>query len=233
MPRSSIGGQANEAGSLHRAGVAAYLAAHGLAGAAVEAAGYVEGGPYPVSMTLESGDAVDDIRCELSDETRLFTQAKRECGLDDQFRSTVTQWVAQVQALGDGDRLALVTGKPKGKIRALGPALARRRNPHAAGPSPAEREALRVLLDALPSGLAPKARERLLDAAVVMEVLAETPVDWGFREAARLLEGVIVPAGQGRAVERCRRCSEHSRNRRRFGQAADLMSGCGCSPMQD
>jgi hypothetical protein len=66
--------------------VAAYLAAHGLAGAAVEAAGYVEGGPYPVSMTLESSDAVDDIRCELSDETRLFTQAKRECGLDDQFR---------------------------------------------------------------------------------------------------------------------------------------------------
>jgi hypothetical protein len=45
--------------------VAAYLAAHGLAGAAVEAVGYVEGGPYPVSMTLESGDAVDDIRCGL------------------------------------------------------------------------------------------------------------------------------------------------------------------------
>ena len=65
MRQSSVGGQANEAGSLYRAGVAAYLAAHGLAGAAVEAAGYVEGGPYPVSMTLESGDAVDDIRCKL------------------------------------------------------------------------------------------------------------------------------------------------------------------------
>jgi hypothetical protein len=99
MRRSSIGGQANEAGSLHRAGVAAYLAAHGLVGAAVEAAGYVEGGPYPVSLTLESDDAIDDIRCGLSDGTRLFAQAKRECGLDKQFRSTVTQWAAQVQAL--------------------------------------------------------------------------------------------------------------------------------------
>jgi NACHT domain len=199
--------------------VAAYLAAHGLAGAAVEAAGYVEGGPYPVSMTLESGDAVDDIRCELSDETRLFTQAKRECGLDNQFRSTVTQWVAQAQALGDSDRLALATGKPKGKVRALGSALVRRRNAHAAGPSPAEREALAALLDALPSRLTAKARERLLDAAVVMEVSAETPVDWGFREAARLLEGVIVPAGQGsRAMQALQRA---------FQEQAALRSGSG------
>ena len=143
------------------------MAAHGLAGAAVEAAGYVEGGPYPVSMTLESGDAVDDIRCKLSDETLLFAQAKRECGLDDQFRSTVTQWAAQVQALGDCDRLALATGKTKGKVRALGPALVRRRNLHAAGPSRAEMDALAALLDTLPAGLAVQARERLLDAAVV------------------------------------------------------------------
>jgi NACHT domain len=170
-------------------------------------------------MTLESGDAVDDIRCELSDETRLFTQAKRECGLDNQFRSTVTQWVAQAQALGDSDRLALATGKPKGKVRALGSALVRRRNAHAAGPSPAEREALAALLDALPSRLTAKARERLLDAAVVMEVSAETPVDWGFREAARLLEGVIVPAGQGsRAMQALQRA---------FQEQAALRSGSG------
>jgi NACHT domain len=199
--------------------VAAYLAAHGLAGAAVEAAGYVEGGPYPVSMTLESSDAVDDIRCELSDETRLFTQAKRECGLDDQFRSTVTQWAAQVQALGDGDRLALATGRPKGKVRTLSPALARRRNLHAAGPSRAEREALTALVDALPAALDPEARERVLDAAVVMQVSAETPADGGFREAARLLEGVIVPAGQGsRAMQALQRA---------FQEQAALRSGSG------
>jgi hypothetical protein len=126
--QSSIGGQANEAGSLHRAGVAAYLAAHGLAGAAVEAAGYAEGGPHPVSVALESGDAVDDIRCGLSDGTLLFAQAKRECGLDRQFRSTVAQWAAQVPTLREGDRIALAAGRVKGMIRALGPALARRRS---------------------------------------------------------------------------------------------------------
>ena len=199
--------------------MAAYLAAHGLAGAAVEAAGYVEGGPYPVSMTLESGDAVDDIRCKLSDETLLFAQAKRECGLDDQFRSTVTQWAAQVQALGDGDRLGLATGKMKGKVRALGPALVRRRNPHAAGPSRAEMDALTALLDTLPAGLSIQARERLIDAAIVMEASAETPADGGFREAARLLEGVIVPAGQGsRAMQALQRA---------FQEQAALRSGSG------
>jgi hypothetical protein len=217
--QSSIGGQANEAGSLHRAGVAAYLGAHGLVGAAVEAAGYVEGGPYPVSLTLESDDAIDDIRCGLSDGTQLFVQAKRECGLDQQFRSTVTQWAAQVHALRDGDRMALATARVKGKVRALGPALARRRSMHAAGPSPAEREALWALVDTLPAGLAAQARERLLDAAVVMEVSAETPVDGGFREAARLLEGVIVPAGQGsRAMQALQRA---------FHAQAALRSGSG------
>jgi NACHT domain len=218
--QSSIGGQANEAGSLHRAGAAAYLAAHGLAGAAVEAAGYAEGGPYPVSIALESGDAVDDIRCGLSDGTLLFVQAKRECGLDKQFRSTVTQWVAQVPALRDGDRMALATGRVKGKVRALGPVLARRRSRHAAAPSPAEEEALRALLDALqPMDLAAQARGRLLDAAVVMEVSAETPVDAGFSEAARLLEGVIVPAGQGsRAMQALQRA---------FHEQAALRSGSG------
>jgi hypothetical protein len=87
MRPSSIGGQANEAGSL-RAGVAAYLAAHGLAGAAVEAAGYTEGGPH-LSVSLSLVPPVDDIRCGLSDGALLFAQAKRQCCLDRQFRSTV------------------------------------------------------------------------------------------------------------------------------------------------
>jgi hypothetical protein len=237
MRRSSIGGQANEAGSLHRAGVAAYLAAHGLVGAAVEAAGYVEGGPYPVALTLESGDDVDDIRCGLSDGTQLFVQAKRECGLDKQFRSTVTQWAAQVQALRDGDRMALATGRAKGKVRALGPALARRRNVHAAGPSQAEREALRALLGTLPAGLAPQAREQLLDAAVVMEVSAEAPVDGGFREAARLLEGVIVPAGQGSRAMQALQRAFHGQAALRLGSGLDewlrVLSDAGVIVLSD
>jgi len=68
----SRGGRANEAGSLYRSGVAAYLAAHGLVGRGVEAAGYPEGGPAPVTLSFETGDAVDDIRCGLADGTTLW-----------------------------------------------------------------------------------------------------------------------------------------------------------------
>jgi hypothetical protein len=57
----------------------------------VEAAGYTEGGPHPVSVSLSLVTPVDDIRCGLSDGTLLFARAKRECGLDRQFRSTVTR----------------------------------------------------------------------------------------------------------------------------------------------
>ena len=46
-PSGSRGGQANEAGSLFRSGVAAYLAVHGLVGRGVEAAGYPATGPAP------------------------------------------------------------------------------------------------------------------------------------------------------------------------------------------
>lgn len=60
-PPGSRGGQATEAGSPYRSGVAAYPAAHGLAGRGVKAAGYPEGGPAPVTLAFETGQAVDDI----------------------------------------------------------------------------------------------------------------------------------------------------------------------------
>ena len=95
----SRGGKANEAGSLYRSGVAAYLAAHGLVGRGVEAAGYPEGGPAPVTLSFETGDAVDDIRCGLADGTTLWLQAKRACGADAQLRATAAHWVGQVGSL--------------------------------------------------------------------------------------------------------------------------------------
>lgn len=80
--RVSRGGQANEAGSLHRSGVAAYLAAHGLVGRAVEAVGYSAGDPAPVMLAFETEQAVDDIRCSLADGTALKRRvpANLDCG---------------------------------------------------------------------------------------------------------------------------------------------------------
>ncbi|HUK67486.1 MAG TPA: hypothetical protein VLW50_01810 [Streptosporangiaceae bacterium] len=67
----SSGGRANGGGSLYRSGVAAYLAVHGLKGRGVETAGYSEAGPALVALLFETGEAVDDVRCELADGTAI------------------------------------------------------------------------------------------------------------------------------------------------------------------
>jgi hypothetical protein len=101
----SRSGQANEAGSVHRRGVAAYLVAHGLAGRPVAGADPEAGGPTPVAVEFETAHATDDLLCTLSDGTRLFISAKRTCGDDSQLRDTLAQWVQLVDDLRPGDRL--------------------------------------------------------------------------------------------------------------------------------
>jgi hypothetical protein len=193
---------ANEAGSLYRSGVAAYLAAHGLVGRGVEAAGYPEGGPAPVTLSFETGDAVDDIRCGLADGTTLWLQAKRACGADAQLRATAAQWVGQVGSLGEGDKIGLATAEPKGPVRNLGAALDRRRRPpQVAGPfPPGETTALDALRDLLPAGTPPQTADQVMDAATVMTVAASSSGDEGFRSVAYLLDGTVVPAGSGTAA---------------------------------
>lgn len=82
----SRSGQANEAGSVHRRGVAAYLAAHGLVGQPVISADPGQGMPAPAALAFETDQATDDLLCTLSDGTRLFISAKRQCGNDAQPR---------------------------------------------------------------------------------------------------------------------------------------------------
>jgi hypothetical protein len=198
----SRGGQANEGGSLHRSGVAAYLAAHGLTGRGVEAAGYPESGPAPVAISFETSDAVDDLRCELSDGTALLLQAKRTCGADKNLASTVGQWARQVPDLPPGDRIGLVTAHPQGQVKTLSAALARRRRSHSGLFSTAELQALDAVRERLPSGTSAAAGEAVLDVALVMTVAVETEQDPDFRYAAALLEGTVVPAGSGSAAIR-------------------------------
>jgi hypothetical protein len=87
MPSRS--GQANEAGSVHRRGVAVYLAAHGLASRPVAGADPGPGNPTPVGLAFETAHATDDLLCTLSDQTRLFISAKRTCGDDAELRDTI------------------------------------------------------------------------------------------------------------------------------------------------
>lgn len=198
--RGSIGGRANEAGSLFRSGVAAYLAAHGLAGRGLEAAGYPERGPAPVALSFETGEAVDDIKCDLADGTSLRLQAKRSCGADAQLAATVAQWAGQAGALRDGDKIGLVTAEPTGPVRDLGAALDRRRHA-AAGPVPPKQTiAIRAVLKVLPEGTSQEIVEEILAAALVMVVTVSTARDEGFRSVANLLDGTVVPPGSGSAA---------------------------------
>lgn len=198
----SSGGQANEGGSLYRSGVAAYLAAHGLKGRGVEAAGYSEAGPAPVALLFETSEAVDDIRCELADGSAIVLQAKRACGADEQLQKTVSQWVRYLPDLKTGDRMGLATAHPRGSVRALGAALSRRQRSVPGPSSTSEQEALAAVRDRLPPGTSLPDGERVLDTALVMTVATETERDGDFRYAASLLDGTVVPAGSGSAAVR-------------------------------
>ncbi len=171
----SRGGRANEAGSLHRSGVAAYLAAHGLMSRGVEAAGYPEDGPAPVALSFETGEAVDDLRCALSDATALLLQAKRTCGADRHLGATAAQWAAQEPDLRPGDRLGLATAYPRGPVRLLGAALKPRRRLIPGPFPPGEQRALAAVRDRLPQGTEEAVSERILDAALA---LAGRGVGW-------------------------------------------------------
>jgi hypothetical protein len=155
-----------------------------------------------VTLSFETGDAVDDIRCGLADGTTLWLQAKRACGADAQLKATATQWVGQVGSLRDGDTIGLATAEPKGPVRNLGAALDRRRRPaQVAGPFlPGETTALGALRDLLPAGTLPKTADQVMDSAIVMTVAASSAGDEGFRSVAYLLDGTVVPAGSGAAA---------------------------------
>ena len=60
--RGYASGSANEAGSAYRAGLAAYLAAHGLADTKIRIGDGIEPG-VPRRLWFETSSAVDDVRC--------------------------------------------------------------------------------------------------------------------------------------------------------------------------
>jgi len=197
---SALGGQNNELGSSYRAGVAAYLAAHSLSS---QPAAHLalDDANLPLVIKVESDEAVDDLLSE-SAGRRLLIQSKRTCGIDRSFRKTVDQWVAAVKQgdVGADDSVVLVTRRAKGLLVHLNAALARRRNPDAQEPGPNEQRALDALLNAVDDRLDDRQLDLLLDAAIVIELAVENKNDAAFREAARLLEGSVVPVGQGLAA---------------------------------
>jgi len=111
------GGAAGEQGSLHRSGVAAFLAVHGLVGAQVGG----RTGAVPVRIHLEAPEAVDDIVCTMRDGSTWYIQAKRTAGMDSALRATIRQWVAQ--DLRPADRVVLASRVFRGPLRSIQPVI--------------------------------------------------------------------------------------------------------------
>ena len=192
-------GVANEAGSVHRRGVAAYLAVHGLLGRGLATAGHSSGGPFPVRIDFETDEPTDDIACRLSDGSAMYVSAKRACGDDRALKATVAQWTAQALTLGENDLIVLAVAEPRGVVRHLGAALLKWQTgspTYLAG----ERKALNVL-DRLLAGHPVVLRDRVLRAARVVKVNAVDAGSSEFDLAVAMLEGTVVRAGFGdRAV---------------------------------
>jgi len=189
------GGQGNEAGSVYRRGVGAILAVHGLRAKGIAALEMSGSGPYPEAIAFETLDAVDDIRCELSDGTWLYLQAKRTYGKDKTFKSAVEQWMAMLKGLRDGDRLVIVSAEARGDVAALPSALRKRR---AGGALTApENEAIAALADAAGLSSTSARLDELCAVGHAWHASADSRFDSGYQLCAEMLDGVVVEASHG------------------------------------
>ena len=189
------GGQGNEAGSVYRRGVGAILAVHGLRAKGIAALEMFDSGPYPEAIAFETLDAVDDIRCELSDGTCLYLQAKRSYGKDKTFKSAVEQWMAMLKGLRDGDRPVIVSAEARGDVATLPSALRKRR---AGGVLTApENEAIAALADAAGLSSTSARLDELCAVGHAWHASADSRFDSGYQLCAEMLDGVVVEASHG------------------------------------
>ncbi|GLH99923.1 NACHT domain-containing protein [Phytohabitans aurantiacus] len=191
------GGVNNEIGSVHRRGIAVFLAAYGLAGE-----GLLGGNFVPVHLAFETKQATDDLCCVSEAGARMFISAKHTCGNDEQnFGATVKQWVKQAAALAPDDLLVLATAELRGDLKKLPTALDRRRQAPGTPALRSEQKALAALerkIDACTDD--PVVRERIIEAAHVLVVNVVKAGDIDFDLGVALLQGSVVAKGHGRAA---------------------------------
>lgn len=224
--RSASGGAASEAGSLHRNGVATFLAAHGLAGVPVGGIA----GAVPVRLHLEADESVDDIVCTMASNATWYVQAKRRAGKDKALREAIAQWVAQ--NLTGEDRVVLASRELRGILRRLQPALdifARGRGGSLSKTQGAALDELSALFSAA-GAKNPKAllkRVRLLDCAV------EDAADAQQATAIALLAGTIVRAQDAPAAfDALQKYMQHTAARREWSEPSDWVAAISAAGIQ-
>ncbi|MFF7130820.1 NACHT domain-containing protein [Streptomyces sp. NPDC008196] len=189
-----MGGAANEVGAMHRAGVAALVAVHGLRGENVP---WLASDSPPVQIDLESDFSVDDILVRFADGSKAFIQAKVSSDLGAPFKSAVSQWCEAVkkEECNDGDQLLLVVAEPSGTLKKLARHLVEYQNKVALSKEAAE--SLKVFRSIFAArGVDEAAAERILRAAAVRFIDARL---LGSEEGqgAAWLDAAVVVAGRG------------------------------------
>lgn len=217
MPNGNAGGAANELGSLHRSGAAAFFAAHGMLGKAIEG----RPGAIPVRIYLEASESVDDIVVQMQDGSSWYLQCKRSVGVNGPLRSTLAQWCRQDYA--PGDRLGLVAREFRSDLRIIQNVIDQLNDEHGAPLNTGQLKALATLKRELDAAGSADADEMVHDA-LFLQCATESPVDAQQQIACALL-GQVVKTGQGDlAFHALRNRMQDSAANRRWTDLADWLA---------
>lgn len=196
--QGAVGGVANESGSNHRSVGAALIAVYGLNGKSVP---WLGEDAWPVSIGLETDNAVDDIEVTLSDGRRVHIQAKSTCGLDSSFEKSAAQWAASAKTgeAASVSRFVLLVSNPTGTLKDLREALHHWRADSTLPKR--EEKALNSAIKTLTTkhSLSRDEAESIL-RKVFVAILDTNPSGQALELGAALLDTGVVAAGQGTAA---------------------------------
>jgi len=193
----ALGGARNEAGSGHRAGIAALIIAYGLL---EERVPWFKSTAPPVRLRLEADDRVDDIVVTLGDGSRVFIQAK-QAGSKEDLDDAVHQWCQAVLAgqCNASDELFLIVGAQAPLRRGKLSQALRQHQQHASATPEAQRLLKELRKQVQADGLDASQVALLLDTAVIKSLDA----DKGGRDealGAACLNAAVVAPSYGQAA---------------------------------
>jgi ATPase family protein associated with various cellular activities (AAA) len=193
--RGAIGGAANEAGAVHRAGIAAIVVVHGLIGQRVP---WLPLDSVPLRVQLEGDAEIDDIVIDLECGARAFVQVKLTCDTGEVLRSTIDQWARAYKSgsFSQGDVAILAVAQPSNNLKELAKAL----SAHRMGTSLTSSQ--RTVISKLETNLS-KHFDEPDDVAAVMDRAYIVVVDGRENTAdadagAAWLDGAVVEHGRSR-----------------------------------
>lgn len=216
--RGAIGGASGDAGVEYRRAVAAYAIAYGLADLPLSGFGFSGREAMVAKVSLETDDAVDDIRIDYTSGASTFVQAKRRLTGGRQFASAVEQWKRAAENGLDvaRHRLVIVAGTLSGPMRDLQGLLRRYSGDTIGGLTRAEYQIL-ARLDVHLGSLLPEQRAALLRCASILDLDVEEPMSADARAATALLAGTVCVTEDAELAWRTLTAAAGQMARRRAG----------------